>query len=83
MTISTKFNVGDRVWFIAKNRLINDRIIAINTFTDRPVEELDGTVYKTRTSIEYMFVQYYNVNEYYCFKTKEELVKFLEDGEER
>ena len=83
MTISTKFNVGDRVWFIAKNRLINDRIIAINTFTDRPVEELDGTVYKTRTSIEYMFVQYYNVNEYYCFKTKEELLKFLEDGEER
>ena len=80
MTISTKFNVGDRVWFIAKNRLINDRIIAINTFTDRPVEELDGTVYETRTSIEYMFVQYYNVNEYYCFKTKEELLKFLEDG---
>ena len=80
MTISTKFNIGDRVWFIAKNRLINDRIIAINTFTDRPVEELDGTVYKTRTSIEYMFVQYDNVNEYYCFKTKEELLKFLEDG---
>lgn len=83
MTISTKFNIGDRVWFIAKNRLINDRIIAINTFTDRPVEELDGTVYKTRTSIEYMFVQYDNVNEYYCFKTEEELLKFLEDGEER
>lgn len=80
MTISTKFNIGDRVWFIAKNRLINDRIIAINTFTDRPVEELDGTVYETRTSIEYMFVQYDNVNEYYCFKTKEELLKFLEDG---
>ena len=83
MTISTKFNIGDRVWFIAKNRLINDRIIAINTFTDRPVEELDGTVYKTRTSIEYMLVQYDNVNEYYCFKTEEELLKFLEDGEER
>ena len=83
MTISTKFNIGDRVWFIAKNRLINDRIIAINTFTDRPVEELDGTVYKTRTSIEYMFVQYDNVNEYYCFKTEEELLKFFEDGEER
>ena len=80
MTISTKFNVGDRVWFIAKNRLINDRIIAINTFTDRPVEELDGTVYETRTSIEYMFVQYADVNEKYCFSTKEELLKFLEDG---
>ena len=83
MTISTKFNIGDRVWFIDKNRLINDRIITINTFTDRPVEELDGTVYKTRTSIEYMFVQYDNVNEYYCFKTEEELLKFFEDGEER
>ena len=83
MTISTKFNIGDRVWFIAKNRLINDRIIAINTFTDRPVEELDGTVYKTRTSIEDMFVQYADVNENYCFRTKEELLKFFEDGEER
>ena len=76
----TRSPMLNRVWFIAKNRQINDRIIAINTFTDRPVEELDGTVYKTRTSIEYMFVQYYNVNEYYCFKTKEELLKFLEDG---
>ena len=83
MTISTKFNVGDLVWFIAKNSLINDRIIAMKVFTNMPIGTLDGTVFATRTTIEYMFVQYDNVNENYCFRTKEELLKFFEDGEER
>lgn len=68
MTIETKYNIGDEVWFEAAG--------------DAKCEEIFGievNVYKDKLFIEYLFANDsypFGLNEFDLFPTKEELLKY-------
>jgi hypothetical protein len=69
MTIETKYNIGDEVWFIEEGQPKKDEIISIEIY-----------VYKDNLFVEYLFANDsypYGLNESYLFPTKEELLKSL------
>jgi hypothetical protein len=70
MTIETKYNIGDEVWFIEENEPKSDVILGIEI-----------NVYKGRQFIEYLFANDsypYGLNESELFPTKGELLKSLQ-----
>lgn len=70
MTIETKYNIGDKVWFIEENKPESDVILSIEI-----------NVYKGECIIEYYLFANgnypYGLNESILFPTKEELLKSL------
>ena len=62
MTIETKFNIGDEVWFMSLGRPFCAKIVAIK-------------VYEARHS--YLFADRYPRNEYELYRTKQELLDSL------
>ena len=69
MTIETKYNIGDEVWFIEEGEPIKDEILSIEI-----------NIYKDSIFVEYLFANDsypYGLNESYLFPTKEELLKSL------
>lgn len=69
MTINTKYNIGDEVWFSEEGDAICEKILGIEI-----------NVYKGKLFIEYLFANdsyQYGLNEVALFPTKEELLKSL------
>ena len=70
MTIETKYNIGDEVWFTTLGRCKNAKIVAFTV-----IGFADGSV-----QIEYSISKsgfYWNRCESHLFPTKEELLKSL------
>jgi hypothetical protein len=70
MTIETKFNIGQEVWFIDKNELNSDVILSIEI-----------NIYKGKVFIEYLFANGgypYGLYEDALSPTKEELLKSMQ-----
>lgn len=72
MTIETKYNIGQEVWFMNKNKACSDIITAIHTYT---TETLLNTTYGFGNTIRTQIVS--TVQESDLFPTKEELLKSL------
>lgn len=69
MTIETKFNIGQEVWFAEENEPKSDIILGIEV-----------NIYKGTRTTEYLFANDsypYGLNESELFHTKEELLKSL------
>ena len=69
MTIETKYNIGDKVWFTEENEPKSDVILSIEI-----------NVYKGECFIEYLLANdrcSYGLDESTLFPTKEELLKSL------
>lgn len=72
MTIETKYKIGDKVWFLAANRVQNGEITSIEI-------EIYWNVYEQTvvTAIKYKIYYAYDIIESFCYDTKEELIKGL------
>lgn len=84
MTIETKYNIGDRVFFLYKGKVRSGIIsscifyrssIVISSYKNRKVETLN-------TSITYIIDHEYERYEEELFLSKEELINNLENCEE-
>ena len=78
MTIETKYNIGDRVFFLYKGKVrsgIISSFIVISSYKNRKVETLN-------TSITYIIDHEYERDEEELFLSKEELINNLENCEE-
>ena len=78
MTIETKYNIGDRVFFLYKGKVrsgIISSCIVISPYKNRKVETLN-------TSITYIIDHEYERDEEELFLSKEELINNLENCEE-
>lgn len=65
MTIETKYNIGDEVWFMYRNKVFSGRIVGIFIRSN-------GISYKIVSIIKGMWFSESNL-----FPTKEELLKSL------
>lgn len=72
MTIETKYNIGDEVWFMNKNKACSDIITAIHTYH---TETISNITYGFGKSIHSQIIAI--TNEQDLFPTKEELLKSL------
>ena len=78
MTIETKYNIGDRVFFLYKGKVRSGIIsssVVISSYKNRKVETLN-------TSITYIIDHEYERYEEELFPSKEELINNLENCEE-
>lgn len=72
MTIETKYNIGDEVWFMQDNKVCSDTITAIHTYR---TETISNITYGFGKSIRSQIIAV--INEQDLFPTKEELLKSL------
>lgn len=72
MKIETKFNIGQEVWFMNKNKACSDIITAIHIYT---TETLLNTTYGFGNTIRTQIVS--TIKESDLFPTREELLKSL------
>lgn len=72
MTIETKYNIGDEVWFMQDNKVCSDTITAIHTYR---TETISNITYGFGKSIRSQIIAI--INERDLFPTKEELLKSL------
>lgn len=78
MTIETKYNIGDRVFFLYKGKVRSGIIsssVVISSYKNRKVETLN-------TSITHIIDREYERDEEELFLSKEELINNLENCEE-
>ena len=73
MEIKTKFNIGDKCFYMKNNKVIEDEIIKIDTETLTNWYWVDETKIYVSTKEERENIKY----ERYVFKTKEELLASL------
>jgi hypothetical protein len=73
MTIETKFNINDKVWFISPK---NQKAV-VSTISDVQVDSLyyNGIKYQFGSRVHPIDMLFINENN--CFKTKEELIASL------
>lgn len=69
MTIETKYNIGDEVWFLYNREPVNKDIRAIKTGTSRRLQYIKYVFRENELSFE--------KDESELFPTKEELLKSL------
>ena len=77
MTIETKYNIGDEVWTIFRNKIQCKAINNIRAFGNLRITDECGKIVDVRIKIEYCFLNDEWVSEESCFPTKEELLKSL------
>lgn len=67
MKIETKYDIGEDVWFLHDDRIVIFRISGVE------IKKLGNT----KPFIQYRFLAYPPKKESQIFKTKEELIKYL------
>lgn len=73
MQIETKYNIGDKVWFMHDNKVKSGTIITIGVFVER-----DMNSQYVSNSVQYGLDNFdYPYRENHLFPTKEELLKSL------
>ena len=72
MTIETKYNIGQEVWFMNENKACSDIITAVNTYV---TETFSNVTYGFGNTIRTQIVT--TMKESDLFPTKEELLKSL------
>ena len=72
MTIETKYNIGQEVWFMKENKACSDIITAIHTYR---TETISNITYGFGESIHSQIIAI--TSEQGIFPTKEELLKSL------
>ena len=72
MTIKTKYNIGDEVWFMNENKACSDIITAIHIYR---TETMSNVTYGFGQSIHSQIIA--TMSEQDLFSTKEELLKSL------
>lgn len=72
MTIETKYNIGDEVWFMQNNKICSDTITAIHAYR---TETISHITYGFGTSIHSQVIAI--ISERDLFPTKEKLLKSL------
>lgn len=72
MKIESKFELGEKVWFMFNNHVIGDTITKITSNTWKT----HGNQ-KVYNSIDYFFASHTILNEKFIFKTKQELLDSL------
>lgn len=72
MEIKTKYNIGDKVWWINDNKALTGEILSVHFH-----QWSDESVTKEYTVEQYAVSGGHVVNEKYLFPTKEELLKTL------
>ena len=77
MTIETKYNIGDKVWIIFRNKARCEIINNIRTISGLRIFDECGKMVDVEIKIEYCFLDDEWVSEENCFPTKEELLKSL------
>lgn len=77
MTIETKYNIGDEVWGIFRNKAKCKTINNIRTFGDLRITDECGRIFDVKIKIEYLFLNDEWVGEESLYPTKEELLKSL------
>ena len=77
MTIETKYNIGDEVWVILKNKAQKIRITGISTYAAGTVMDGYYCVMEAKCDVRYYFADGECCYESDCFPTKEELIKSL------
>lgn len=73
MTIETKFNIGDEVWFMSRSKCASSQVKGVRIYS------IDGK-YSYRSScieIDYDLGDYGSYEEFNLFRTKEELLDSL------
>lgn len=75
MTIETKYNIGDEVWFIKDNKVQSLKITQLNVLMCL-LPKRDGSGCEITQVVDYSDRRTVLV-EYECFPTKEELLKSL------
>jgi hypothetical protein len=73
MTIETRYNIGDRVWFMHDNKVESEIIIKINAVIEKDMNRTG--VYKSIAYSLFNYCRYYTEDK--LFPTKEELIKSL------
>ena len=71
INIDLEYNIGDTVYFMYQNKIKEAKIIKINVF-----------IYENTTCITYfirLFDTTYNTKDFKVFKTKQELINYLND----
>lgn len=76
MTITTKYNIGDKVWVMRNDHPIQDEIDSIEMESTKNMPNLVVCVFIVKQSNSQP-ADIYRHNEIYCFPTKEELLKSL------
>lgn len=77
MTIETKYNIGQEVWTIFRNKAQCATINNIRVWGNTRLMDDCGNMVDVRIKIEYCFLNDEWVDEESCFPTKEELLKSL------
>ena len=77
MTIETKYNIGDDVWIIFRNKARCKTINNIRAIGGLRIFDECGKIVDVEMKIEYCFLNDEWVSEENCFPTKEELLKSL------
>jgi len=72
MDIKTRYNIGDEVWFMNKNKACSDIITAVHTYR---TETIFNITYGFGKSIHSQIIA--TMSEQDLFPTKEELLKSL------
>lgn len=75
MTIETKYNIGDEVWFIKDNKVQSLKITQLNVLMNL-LPKTDGHGCEIVQVVDYSDRKTV-LAEYECFSTKEELLKSL------
>lgn len=88
MKIETKFNIGDEVYYLFKNKIISSKIsfIKINIALEKEINIIYGieeSYFRTDPNVQKMVVSYGNYKYYktfsesILFRTKQELINSL------
>ena len=88
MKIETKFNIGDEVYYLFRNKIISSKIsfIRINIALEKEINIIYGieeSYFRTDPNVEKMVVSYGNYKYYktfsesILFRTKQELINSL------
>ena len=77
MTIETKYNIGDKVWVILRNKAECVKINNVRITGDLRINDDYGNIVDVLMRVEYCFLNDEWVKEENCFPTKEELLKSL------
>jgi hypothetical protein len=68
MVIETKFNIGDEIWFLSEGKAIVSFVVTITYYHYK--DNSSSILYRPNEHA-------YDINEKYCFASKQELIDSL------
>ena len=78
MDITTKFNIGERIFVMHNNRIVETNIDSIYIIVLPQTTPCSNVIVKYKVKkIDYNWREEFEVNEYEVFRNKEDLIQYL------